>query len=132
MSKTSAKLAVFEQKYNLQLGVIQNQCVDLILGQDLIKQHCRVVFEVNEKNIVIDLSICTVPAAKINPICIFKNVDLGLRPISTKSRRFNVENQQFTLLEIRKLLDDDIIEPSTSPWPAEVCIADDGRQKRRL
>ena len=73
LGKTSAELTVFEQKYNLQLGVTQNLCADLILGQDFMKRHRRVVFEVNEegKDIIINSSVCTVAAAKINPIRIF-------------------------------------------------------------
>ena len=126
--KTSAELTVVEQKYNLQLGVTQN------LGQDFMKRHRRVVFEVKEegKDIIINSSVCTVAAAKINPIRIFKNLDSGTRPIATKSRHFNAEDQQFIRLEIKKLLDDNIIEPSTSLWQAQVLIADDGRHKKRM
>ena len=70
LGKTSAELTVFEQKYNLQLGVTQNLRADLILDQDFIKRHRRVVFEVNEegKDIIIKSSVCTVAVAKINPI----------------------------------------------------------------
>ena len=32
----------------------------------------------------------------------------------------------------QKLLDDNIIEPSTSPWRAQVPIADDGRHKKQM
>ena len=79
LGKTSAELTVFEPKYNLQFGVTQNLCADLILGQDFMKRHRRVVFEVNEegKDIIINSSVCTVAAAKINPIRIFKNLDPG-------------------------------------------------------
>ena len=98
------------------------------------KRHRRAVFEVNEegKDIVINPSVCTVAAAKINAIRILKNFDPGLRPIATKSQRFNAEDQQFIRSEIKKLLDDDIIEPSTSPWRAQVLIADDERHKRQM
>ena len=134
LGKTSAELTVFEQKYNLQLGVTQNLCADLILGQDFMKRHRRVVFEVNEEgnDIIINSFVCTVAAAKINPIRIFKNLVPGVRPIATKSRRFNAEDQLLIQSEIKKLLDDNIIEPSTSPWRAQVLIADDGRHKKRM
>ena len=98
------------------------------------KRHRRVVFEVNEegKDIIINSSVCTVAAAKINSIRIFLNLDPGVRPIATKSRRFNAEDQQFIHSEIKKLLDDNIIEPSMCPWRAQVLIADDGRHKKRM
>ena len=55
------------------------------------ERHRRVVFKVNEegKDIIINSSVCTVAAAKINPIRILKNLDPGVRPIATKSRRFS-------------------------------------------
>ena len=98
------------------------------------KRHRRVVFEVNEvgKDIIINSSVCSAAAAKINPIRIFKNLEPGVKPIATKSRRFNAEDQQFIRSEIKKLLDDYIIEPSTSPWRAQILIADDGRHKKRM
>ena len=98
------------------------------------KRNRRVVFKVNEEgnDIIINSSVYSVAAAKINPICIFKNLDPGVKPIATKSRRFHAEDQQFIRSEIKKLLDDNIIETSTSPWRAQVLIADDGRHKKRM
>ena len=61
---------------------------------------------------------------------LFKNLDPGVKPIVTKSKRFNLEDQKFIRSEIKKLLDENIIEPSTSPWRAQVLIADDGRHRR--
>ena len=132
--KTSAGLTIFKQKSILQLGVTQNLCTDLILGRDFTKTHCRAVLEVNEegKDIVINPFVCTVAAAKMNSIRTFKNLDSGVKPIATKSRRFNAEDQQFIRSEINKLLDANIIELSTSPWRAQVLIADDGRHNRQM
>ena len=104
LGKTSAELTVFEQKYNLQLGVTQNLCADLIRSRDFMTRHRRVVFEGNEegKDIINNSSVCTIAAAKINSIRIFKNHDPGIRPIATKSRRFNAEDQQFIRSEITR------------------------------
>ena len=63
---------------------------------------------------------------------LFKNLDPAVKPIATKSKRFNLEDQKFIRSEIKKLLDENIIEPSTSPWRPQVLIADDGRHKKRM
>ena len=98
------------------------------------KLHRRVVFQLNTqgKDVIISQPICGVAAANIPPMRLFKNLDPGAKPIATKSKRFNLEDQKFIRSEIKKLLDENIIEPSTSPWRAQVLIADDGRHKKRM
>ena len=63
---------------------------------------------------------------------LFKNLDPRVKPIATKSKRFNLEDQKFIQSEIKKLLNENIIEPSVSPWRAQVLIADDGQHKKRM
>ena len=97
----------------MKLGVCKNLCADLVLGQDFMKRYRRVVFELNEKgkNVVISRSVCGVPATNIPPMRLFKNLDPGVKPIATKLKRFNLENQKFIRSEIKKLLNESIIEP---------------------
>ena len=118
----------------MKLGVCKNRCENLILGQDFMKMHRKVVFEQNEKgkDVVISRPVCGVAAANIPPMRLFKNLDSGVKPISTKSKRLNLEDQKFIRSEIQKLLDENIIESSTSPRRAQVLIADDGRHKKRV
>ena len=134
LGKTTVELEAFDNKYLMKLGVCKNLCADLILGQDFMKMHRRVVFELNKKgkDVVISRPVCGVAAANIPPMRLFKNLDPGVKPIATKSKRFNLEDQKFIRSEIKKLLDENIIEPSTSPWRAQVVIADDGRHKKRM
>ena len=63
---------------------------------------------------------------------LFKNLDPRVKPIATKSKQFNLEDQKFIQSKIKKLLNENIIEPSTSPWQAQILIADDGRHKKRI
>ena len=53
------------------------------------------------------------------------------QPIATKSRKFNHEDKLLKE-EVRKLLNEQIIEPSYSPRRAQVLVARDGRHKPRL
>ena len=54
------------------------------------------------------------------------------QPIATKSRKFNHEDKLFIKEEVRKLLNEQIIEPSYSSWRAQVLIARDRRHKPRM
>ena len=134
LGKTVVELEAFGDKYLMKLGVCKNLCADLILGQDFMKMHRTVVFQLNKrgKDIVISRPVCGVAVANIPPMRLFKNLEPGMKPIATKSKRFNLEDQKFIRSEIKKLLDENIIEPSTSPWRAQVLIADDGRHKKRM
>ena len=118
LGKTAVELEVFDNKYLMKLGVCKNLCADLILGEDFMKMHRRVVFELNEKgkDVVIFRPVCGVATANIPPMRLLKNLDPGVKPIATKSKRFNEEDQKFIQSQIKKLLDENIIEPSTSPW----------------
>ena len=49
LGKTTVELEAFDNKYLMKLGVCKNLCADLILGQDFMKMHRRVVFELNKK-----------------------------------------------------------------------------------
>ena len=90
LGKTAVELEAFDNKYLMKLDVCKNICADLILGQDFIKIHRRVVFELNEKgkDAVISQPVCGVAAANIPPMRVLKNLDPGVKPISTKSKRF--------------------------------------------
>ena len=79
----------------MNFGVCKNLCADLILGQDFMKMHRRIVFELNEKgkDVIISRPVCGVAAANIPPMRLFKNLDPGVKPIATESKRFNLENR---------------------------------------
>ena len=55
-----------------------------------------------------------------------------MQDIATKSRKFNEGDKRFIAAEVRKLLLDSIIEPSFSPWRAQVLVALDERHKSRM
>ena len=55
-----------------------------------------------------------------------------VKPIATKSRRFSKPDKDFIHSEVKRLLAEDIIEPSNSPWRAQVLVTTNDRQKKRL
>ena len=60
---------------------------------------------------------------KIEPPLIFETIhERNFTPIKTKSRFVNPKFQSFVKDEIERLLDSQIIEPSVSPWRAQIHI----------
>ena len=75
---------------------------------------------------------CGVTVSIVETPRIFHNMLPTCQPIATKSRKFNHEDNLFIKEEVRKLLNEQIIEPSYSPRRAQVLIAKDGRHKPRM
>ena len=63
---------------------------------------------------------------------LFNNLDPNVKPIATKSRRSIQADQSFIKKEVRQLLAEGIIEPSYSPWRAQVLVTKDERHKRQM
>ena len=72
--------------------------------------------------------------ATIDNISLFTNLLPVCKPIATKSGRFSFDDEAFIQGEIDCLLLGGIIEPSTSPWRAQIVVVKNGTQsvKQRL
>ena len=77
---------------------------------------------------------CAVSAASIGDASLFTNILPTCRPIATRSRHFSVNDKAFIQSEIVKLLQTGVIEPSSSPWRAQVVVVKNPSQpdKKRL
>ena len=123
---------------SVRLGVLKDLCSDIILGQDFQKEHKSVTIEFGgskpELVIAKSTSACALSTAAVEKPSLFANLLPNCKPIATKSRRFSSEDEKFINQEITKLLDEGIIEPSTSPWRAQVVVSKDplNRHKKRL
>ena len=124
---------------SVKLKVLKNLCCDIILGQDFQKQHAAVTFvyggtepelEINKTKI----EICSLTASKLRVPRLLANLKPHARPIATKSRRYRDEDRQFIAQEVKHLLAEGIVEPSSSPWRAQVVIVKDefDRHKKRM
>ncbi|XP_071577205.1 uncharacterized protein [Temnothorax nylanderi] len=78
------------------------------------------------------LNICSVAVAKVPPVSLFANLTPDCTPIATKSRRHSKEYSQFIASEIKRLLEEKIIEPSNSPWRAQAFVVRDDNHKARM
>lgn len=115
---------------NVKLSIVDQLCSDVLLGHDFLRQHKAVVIPFHgDKE---SLTVCGLLAAKVDPPDLFAHLTPNCTPIATKSRRHSLSDQRFIANEVKRLLDEGIIEPSRSPWRAQVLVASNSQHKRRM
>ena len=105
-------------------------CASLILGLDFQSRHKSIVFEYFGPEP--SLSVCGLSTLNVNPPQPFANLSPDCRTIAAKTRRYSQEDLQFIDNEVQSLLEEGIIEPSLSPWRAQVVVTKDENHKKRL
>lgn len=124
-------LKLNEHEYcDVALNVLPDLCSDVILGHDILGRHSSI--EIQFGGSKEPLTICSLSLAKVPPVRLFRNLSPNHTPIATKSRRHSASDAKFIELEIEKLLKDDIIEESFSPWRAQVLVTQTENHKRRM
>ena len=136
LGKVTSSLNIQGRTYpKLSFGVIPNLCADVILGQSFLNQHSEVLLKLKgtEKRLVVNREeFCGVSASNFDGKRLFKNLHSDQKPIATRSRKFNESDKAFIKNEVSHLLSEGVIEPSYSPWRAQVLVTKDDRHKRRM
>ena len=109
---------------------MKNLCCEIIPGHDFLQQHSQI--EIPFGGSMPTLKICGLVIAKIQYPSLFKNLTENCKPIAVRSRRFSYNNKKFIDSEIKRLLEEGIIEPSKSPWRAQVVITTSKNHKKRM
>jgi len=126
-----ATLSYQGRKYaGYKLSVLPGLCADLILGLDFQSQHSSVTFHYGGSQP--PLTVCGFSKLNIDPPEPFANLTADCRPIVSKSQRYSQEDSVFIDQEVKRLLKEGIIEPSLSPWRAQVVVTKDENHKKRL
>ncbi|XP_047527311.1 uncharacterized protein LOC125064368 [Vanessa atalanta] len=126
-----ATIKIGQHIYKRQpLLIVNNLCADLIIGHDLLQNHSVLEFQFGGNQG--PLKVCSVIEASVPPATLFSNLSPNIRPISIKSKRYSEEDLQFINNEISKLLEEGVIEPSVSPWRAQVLVTGGGLHRKRL
>lgn len=132
------ELIIDSVKYEAtKLNVLDNLCCDVILGLDFQSQHKRLIFEFNGVSpdlVVSNDSTCALAVADTKEASLFTNLTPNAKPIATKSRRFNEEDRKFIQDTVDDWLKQGIIQPSASPWRAQVVVVKNelNHHKKRL
>ena len=53
---------------------------------------------------------------------LFQYLTADCKPIAAKSRRYSYEDREFIIVEVQRLLEEGVIEPSDSPWRSQVVL----------
>ena len=123
-------------KYNEQqfpktkFTVMKGLCADLLLGLDHLSKHTEVILKFG--GVKPPLSVCNLASLNVQPPPLFQNLDPLTKPIADRSRSYSKENQTIINQEIQRLLKEKIIEPSRSPWRAQVLIVTQNSGKKRM
>ena len=124
-------ISINEHDYrNQKLAVLDKLCTDVVIGQDILRQHesLDLVFGGNRAT----LTICGLTTVLVKPPALFANLKSDCKPVAIKSRRYSKADRDFVEIEIQRLLKEDIIEPSSSPWRAQVVVTANERHKKRM
>ncbi|GFT37457.1 retrovirus-related Pol polyprotein from transposon opus [Trichonephila clavipes] len=127
--KVNLKIENFTYQ-NVELLVMKGLCSYVLIGHDILNKHSSVEigFDGNRP----PLTICSLAIAQVPPVSLFSNLNPDCRPLDTKSLRQTVEDNIFMALEIQKLLQEGVIEPSNSPWRAEAFVIRGENHKPRM
>lgn len=124
-------LKILNHTYNkIKLYVLEELCADVIIGHDLLRQHSKVQIDFGGPKSPI--SICNLALAQVEPYPLFAHLTDNYKPIAVKSRRYSFADLEFIETEIQNLLKENIIEPSNSPWRAQVLVTKNENHKSRM
>ncbi|KRY22914.1 Retrovirus-related Pol polyprotein from transposon gypsy [Trichinella patagoniensis] len=115
---------------NSKLHILPNACTDVIIGQDILQLHSNLT--VSSGGPKAPLTICGLALAKIPAPSLFANLSTNCKPVAVKSRRYSVAEAKFINDEVRRLLAENIIEESCSPWRAQALVVTSDNHKKRM
>ena len=129
-----ADLSINGVNYNfVSLKIMKNLCTDLLLGHDFQSQHKQVVFKFGgrKNDFIVARNVCAISSATAAFPSLFRNISNDVKPIAVKSRQFNKSDQEFINSEITRLRAEGIIQPSISPWRAQVVVVKDAENDKQ-
>ena len=119
--------------------VMDNLCVDLLVGKDLMKKHKKVVLNFNGPRDELVIGAIQKEARpkltpmKVPPPPLFTNLTNNIKPIATKTRKHTPANLQFIKEQVAELYRSGIIRPSVSPWRAQPLVVQETEtHKKRM
>lgn len=129
--RATVSLGLLDHTYEqIEILVMKNLCADFLIGHDILKLHSSLV--INFDGSKSPLQICSLAVAEVPPVSLFSNLTPDCKPVQTKSRRLPLEDQRFISAEIRKLIEEDVIEPSNSAWRAQAFVVKGENKKPRM
>ena len=116
---------------DMKLLVLDNLITDVILGQDFLKLHNHVQISFGGPKPALRISALDCIKTDVVPR-LFDHLTNECKPIITKSRKHSMANEKFIAETIKNDLRNGIIEPSTSPWRAQVLVTTGENHRKRM
>ena len=132
LSRCKADIHLNGNEYkNVSFTVHDNLLIDAILGQDFMARHKNVTIHFGGE--IPTLHLGALQAIKTStPVKLFKHLRENKQPVATKPRRYSQADTEFISSEVKRLLNDDLIEPSSSPWRAQPLVVMQVNHKKRM
>ena len=124
-------LSVKGDKYQrVKMSIMKDLVSEIVLGEDFMEEHSVVEFHFGGSKPPLVLS--GLPPMKLVLPPMFADLPPNVKPIATKSRGHSKCDQSFIADEVKRLLELDVIEPSKSPWRAQVLVDRNEGKKPRM
>ena len=108
--------------------ILPDLCADVLLGLDFLSLHRSITLNYGGSHP--PLTICGLSTLKVPPPSLFAYLTPNCKPIADSRRRYSLEDQEFIEKETKRMLNEGIIEPSNSPWRAQIVVVKKGEKKR--
>lgn len=125
-----ATVCVLGSTHSVKLTIVTQLVAPLIVGLDILRQYSDITIDLGGH---LESSRFCLALSTMNtqPYSLIPGVDISkLKPIAMPSRR-HVQHQTFIEKEIERLLENDIIQESQSPWRSQ-CFVVNASTKPRL
>ena len=100
--------------------MLNDLCTDIILGTDFQELHESIVIKYGGSKA--SLTFCALTSLNTQPPKLFPKLPPNCKPIATKSRNYSKADADFIQNETQRLIAESIVEPSNSPWRAQVLV----------
>ena len=114
---------------NVRFIIVEELVTPIIIGYDFLSKFKEMSIQFHKTD---SLTLATLPPMKTDAPRLFEHLTPNIYPVAVKSRRFSKEDQEFIKGEINSLIQNDVIETSTSPWRAQIHIVKNENKKRRM
>ena len=138
--KVRADLILGDEKYlckNVEFTLLDNLVKEVIVGLKVLKKHRAITLKLDGKEK--PLNFKPAKASHLSVMCsnvefptLFPGINQNTNPVRMPSRKYSKDERNFIEKEIKRLLQDDIIEESISPWRSQIVVVKQKENKWRL
>ena len=112
------------------LDILPDLVEEVVIGTDLMEEHDSVTIQFGGSKAPLVLN--SLSHLSVTAPSLFSNLTSDCAPVAAKSRRYSAADTAFINEQVDKLLASGIIEPSHSPWRAQLLVHRSPNHKTRM